>query len=120
MTFKRILAFAVVIVALLSIVACGNGENEPKVDPNDPFTGKWMETRDDGFATTYEFDGDGTGMRYVLDLVNEIKYTYDETYLYLDVYVDNPPVRRTYAYIFDGDTLTLTSESGDVMVLKKQ
>jgi len=120
MTCKRILFFILALVSVLSLAACG-GEDKPKIDPNDPFTGEWMETRDDGFATTYEFRGDGTGIRIVLDLVNEIRYTYDESRLYVDVYVDDPPIRRTYTYTIEGDLLTIVADdSGDKMVLKKK
>lgn len=109
MTCKRFLVLFLAIALLAGFTACGG--------PDDPMLGEWTEDRDDGFAVTYRFRGNGKGEMLVLDLVNYFDYTYDDAKIYAKLHVTNPPLERVYDYKIEGDKLTLsyTSDNGEVI-----
>ncbi len=108
--FKK--AFIILLACIICVAFCacsGGGDEESKitVDPNDPFTGEWVYSTTDGIYEFLVFNGDGRGNQQHLDIVTDIGYTYDDSKLYFDVYVDNPPIKRTYEYKIDGNDLFL-------------
>lgn len=88
------------------------------VDPNDPFTGIWVDEMEGVMATFYTMHGDGTGYVDITDIRFFIEYEYTDTELTIISYPDtlDEPHPRTYTYKFNDDgTLTLNNdETGEL------
>lgn len=92
------------------------------VDPDDPFTGRWVEIYGDNIMqTVYTFYGDGTGIVEITDIVYYFKYYYDGTTLTLHEFPDtlDEYVERKYEYSMEGNELKLTNEYGPVTWFKE-
>lgn len=113
MSCKKIILLILTAIVVFSFVACGNGDDKPKFDPNDPLTGEWSEDKADGFGLTFIFNGDGTGEQRTLDIVTEFTYTYNEDTVFMDLYVDNPPIKKENKYKIEGNTLVLQRDNGE-------
>lgn len=98
---KKLFIAVLACILLFSFCACGSKEGEESsviVDPNDPFTGEWLMVTEDGIYELLCFYGNGKGYQQALDIYLDIGYTYDDTKLTFDVYVEDPPLKRVYEY----------------------
>lgn len=109
---KKVVAFMLVIVLALSLLACAK--------PSEAILGTWKhQSTILGVVTetTYVFNEDGTGSK---TNVLEIKFTYAITEEKLIITTSALGIENTeeYTYEFDGDKLVLTGEK-DTLVLEK-
>lgn len=84
------------------------------VDPNDPFTGTWVDIYEDIIYDFYIFNGDGTGRFEHDDIVSYMEYEYNDAILTLITYPDTLENPRTQYinYKLEGNELKLEFEEG--------
>ena len=101
---KKYFAFALALIMMLSVAACGGDEGEGEesspyvvmtpfgpspqfdtpivVDPDDPFTGTWEDEEEGIMSVFYTFTGDGRGVvditdiRYYFVIIHIVLYTH--------------------------------------------
>ena len=123
---KKVLSIVMVVCLAVTLFAgCSaltGTINESKI------VGTWEGSKETGFFgtsvdVTYTFEKDGVGTMPVLDtgLNIDIKFNYTIEEDKLTIKTDSDYLSQTYVYTmaFEGDTLTLTDEAGDVLVLTK-
>ncbi len=123
---KKILSIVLVMCLAVSLFAgcssLGGALNEAKI------VGTWEGEVETGFFGTtvdvkYTFEKEGKGSMPLLNsgisLDVNFNYTIEEDIL--TIKTDSDLISQTYVYTmaFEGDTLTLTDEAGDAIVLTK-
>lgn len=104
---KKVLAFVLALVMVLSLAACGGSK----------VVGTWKS--EDALFSTITFNSNGTGSMTmkVLNTTTEFDYTEKDGKLELS---ENGKVEFTYEYSVDGDNLTLKdTDSGSTYTYTK-
>lgn len=84
------------------------------VDPDDPFTGTWVDNYEDIIYDFYYFNGDGTGRFEHGDIAIYLEYQYNGAVLTLTTYpdtLDNPRIQYIN-YKVNGNEVNLVFEDG--------
>ncbi len=123
---KKVLSVVIIMCLAVSVFAgCSaltGTINESKI------VGTWEGEKETGFLgtsidVTYTFEKDGVGTMPILNTgINvEANFSYTIEEDTLTIVTDSEYFSQTYIYTmeFDGDTLTLTDEAGDALVLTK-
>lgn len=121
--FKKLFFALSAAVLCFLLCACGAGgkAEESSTASGDPFAGEWLYTTPDGIYELLTFKGDGNGVKQVLDIPNDLTYTYDDTTLTVLVHMDDPPAQYSYEYRFEGNDMYLKDKAtGEEKVFTKQ
>ena len=114
---RKLLCFLIAPILLISLGGCFGTYNEKLV------VGTWIAKKNTiGLIseTEYIFNEDGTGsMSTILDIKVAITYKIDEENL--TIVTDTPTLKKTYVYTYDfvDDTLILTDQEGNKIILYK-
>ena len=91
----------------------GCTKKDPPKEPDNPIVGEWEY---EGGGYVYIFRPDGTGTYNYLEYSQDFTYETEGNVLTLS-FEDSDP--RSLEFKLDGDTLTLTNNSGDVVYNRK-
>ena len=131
---KKIFTLSLILIMALSLVACGgnddkNGSKDKtnKEDTNqdkkeekvNPLIDKWVYYDGDN-NYIYRFIDDTSGSINVMGMAFNFTYTMDDSKLTMTADLLDEEVIDTFTYKLDGDTLTLTNDDGEVMVLTRK
>ncbi|MBQ4648126.1 MAG: hypothetical protein IJN86_08520 [Clostridia bacterium] len=133
---KKYFAFALALIMMLSVAACGGDEGEGEesspyvvmtpfgpspqfdtpivVDPDDPFTGTWEDEEEGIMSVFYTFTGDGRGVVDITDIRYYFEYSFEGSTLTLRTYPDTMDEyqERVFEYKVEGNMLHLTDTTG--------